>query len=89
MSFNSIAVRKLLNDSVAYNPKELSVLPKTWCRTLGDVVFESNNDIGGHFFASEKPELLARDLRTMFGKGGGAFGVVKGKNGYDDDRARL
>lgn len=32
---------------LAYNPKELSVLPKTWCRTLGDVVFESDNDAGG------------------------------------------
>jgi hypothetical protein len=56
---------------------------------MGDVVFESDNDSGGHFFASEKPELLARDLKTMFGKGGGAYGVVKGKNGYDGNRARL
>ncbi len=74
---------------MAYNPKELGVFPKTWCRTLGPVVYESDNPSGGHFFATEKPELLARDLRTMFGKGGGAFGVVKGKSGYDSDRARL
>lgn len=65
------------------------MLPKSWCRTLGPVVFESDNDSGGHFFASEKPELLARDLKTMFGKGGGAFGVVAGRNGYDDARSRL
>ena len=65
------------------------MLPKTWCRTLGDVVFESDNDSGGHFFATEKPEFLAKDLRTMFGKGGGAFGVVQGRSGYDEDRARL
>jgi hypothetical protein len=56
---------------------------------LGPVVFESDNESGGHFFATEKPELLARDLRNMFGKGGGAFGVVEGRSGYDDDRARL
>lgn len=56
---------------------------------MGVVVFESENDSGGHFYASEKPKLLARDLKTMFGKGGGAFGVVKGKNGYDDAQARL
>lgn len=43
--------------SAAYNPKELEVLPKTWCRTLGPVVFESDNDIGGHFFATEHPEV--------------------------------
>jgi hypothetical protein len=74
---------------VALNPQEIAVLPKTWCRTLGDVVFESDNDSGGHFFATEKPKYLARDLKTMFGRGGGAFGAVKGKSGYDDDRARL
>lgn len=56
---------------------------------MGDVVYESDNAGGGHFFATEKPELLARDLRAMFGKGGGAFGVVKGKSGYNEDRARL
>jgi len=39
--------------------------------------------------AHEKPELLAKDLRTMFGKEGGAFGVVKGLNGYDEDSSKL
>lgn len=74
---------------MAFNPKELAVYPKTWCRTLGPVVYESDNESGGHFFATEKPELLARDLKTMFGKNGGAFGVVKGKSGYDDTKPRL
>ncbi|KAH8589313.1 Alpha/Beta hydrolase protein [Bisporella sp. PMI_857] len=71
------------------NPKELSILPRSWGLTLGPVVFEADNDSGGHFYASEKPELLARDLKKMFGKGGGAYGVVKGKSGYDDPHARL
>ena len=74
---------------IAYNPKELRPVPKTWARTLGPVVYEAQNESGGHFYATEKPDLLARDLRTMFGTGGGAYGVVKGKNGYDQDRARL
>ncbi|KAF4633478.1 hypothetical protein G7Y89_g4646 [Cudoniella acicularis] len=74
---------------LAYNPRELSVLPKTWCRTLGPIVFESHNESGGHFYATEKPEFLARDLRTMFGKEGGAYGVVKEKSGYDRVRAEL
>ncbi|KAH8776864.1 Alpha/Beta hydrolase protein [Hyaloscypha finlandica] len=75
---------------MAYNPKELAVFPKTWCRTLGPVVYEAENDSGGHFYATEKPEWLARDLRAMFGKGGGAYGVVKKGSGYDDDaRAKL
>lgn len=75
---------------LAYNPKELAVLPRTWCRALGPVVFEAENDSGGHFYATENPQFLARDLRTMFGKGGGAYGVVKGRSGYDDDdRSKL
>jgi len=75
---------------LTYNPMELSVVPKTWARTLGDVVFEAENDHGGHFYASEHPELLVRDLRAMFGKGGACYGVVKGKDGYGDGvRARL
>jgi len=65
------------------------VQPKSWGRTLGDVVFEASNSSGGHFYASEKPGLLARDLRTMFGKGGGAYGVVRGRSGYRGRRARL
>lgn len=79
----------MLTYAIAHNPQELVVQPKTWCRTLGNVVFESDNDSGGHFFASEKPQLLARDLKTMFGKGGGAYGVVKSKSGYDSSRASL
>ena len=78
----------MLNE-LAYNPKDLYVLPKSWCRTLGDVVFESDNESGGHFYATERPQLLARDLKTMFGKGGGAYKVVKGRSGYDSEKARL
>lgn len=73
----------------AYNPKELSVLPKSWCRTMGPIVYESENDSGGHFYATEKPEYLARDLKKMFGKGGGAYGAVKEKSGYDRIAANL
>ncbi|KAG6900645.1 hypothetical protein C0993_006749 [Termitomyces sp. T159_Od127] len=43
----------------------------------------SVHEEGGHFAAYEKPDVLAGDLKKMFGKGGRAFGVVKGKNGYD------
>jgi hypothetical protein len=57
-------------------------------RTLGLVVYELDNDSGGRFYATEKPDLLARDLRAIFEKGGEADGVVKGRSGYDD-RARL
>lgn len=63
-------------------PRELFVAPKTWGRTLGPVVFEAEHESGGHFGAWEKPDLLAADLRRMFGRGGGAFGVVEGRNGY-------
>ena len=63
-------------------PRELTVVPKTWARTLGPIVFESDNENGGHFAAWEKPEIIAKDLKVMFGKNGGAYGVVKGRDGY-------
>ena len=43
----------------------------------------STDDISRHFYAHECPQLLVEDVRTMFGKGGGAYGVVMGHNGYD------
>ena len=58
------------------------LLPKSWTRLIGPVVYESDNSSGGHFAAWEKPEVIAGDLRIMFGRGGGAYGVVQGKNGY-------
>ncbi|KAI0128731.1 microsomal epoxide hydrolase [Xylariales sp. AK1849] len=64
-------------------PQDLTVLPSTWVQTLGDVVFEKEHDSGGHFAAFERPTELVEDVREMFGKGGGAFGVVKGLNGYN------
>ncbi|KAI4111939.1 MAG: hypothetical protein LQ345_006665 [Seirophora villosa] len=73
---------------LSHFPLELTVVPKTWGRTLGPVVFESEKDRGGHFAAHECPEELVGDLRQMFGKGGGAEGVVKGKNGYGLEKAR-
>lgn len=51
-------------------------------RATGKVVFECENEKGGHFAAHEVPELLVKDVRKMFGKGGPAFAVVKGKTGY-------
>ncbi|PCH40344.1 alpha/beta-hydrolase [Wolfiporia cocos MD-104 SS10] len=68
---------------LSYFPRELVAVPKTWARTLGNVVFESEHESGGHFAAHEKPHELAADVRAMFGKGGPAFGVVKGRVGYD------
>lgn len=53
-----------------------------WLQTLGNIVFESEHEHGGHFAAHEHPDELADDVKRMFGKGGPAFGVVPGKNGY-------
>lgn len=67
---------------LAHFPQELTVVPKTWGRAMGPIVFESDNKSGGHFAAWEKPEAIAKDLKVMFGKHGGAYGVVKGRDGY-------
>ncbi|KAG6812504.1 hypothetical protein H0H92_002503 [Tricholoma furcatifolium] len=66
----------------SYFPKELAIFPKSWTRQP-NLVFEADHDEGGHFAAYEKPDLLVGDLRKMFGRGGGAFQVVKDKSGYD------
>ena len=55
---------------------------RRWAHMVGKVVFESEHDAGGHFAAVEQPEKLAGDLYKMFGKGGPAYGVVSGKDGY-------
>ncbi|KAI0166246.1 microsomal epoxide hydrolase [Xylariaceae sp. FL1272] len=63
-------------------PMDLAVLPSTWIKTLGNVVFERVHQSGGHFAAWERPQNIIQDVREMFGKGGGAFGCVKGATGY-------
>ena len=73
---------------LSYFPTELSVVPKTWGRTMGPVVFEGTHDKGGHFAAWERPEDLVGDLRIMFGRGGGAEGVL-GLNESGFPRAKL
>ncbi|KAF2812656.1 alpha/beta-hydrolase [Mytilinidion resinicola] len=66
---------------VGHFPRDIYVLPPLWSRALGEVVYEGRHERGGHFAAYEVPELIVGDLRAMFGKRGGAFGVVKGKDG--------
>lgn len=68
----------------SHQPAELRPVPKTWVKKLGNVVFDRDSERGGHFFAYEMPDQLVRDLRDMFRKGGGAYGVVKGKKGYKE-----
>lgn len=68
-------------------PRELRSLPTTWTRTQGHVVFQRVHDKGGHFAAHERPDAIVADVRDMFAKNGGAYGVVKGKDGYHDDAA--
>lgn len=62
---------------LSYFPKDLSLPPKTWGRTLGPVVSEVVHPDGGHFAAHERPEGLAGDLRQMFGENGGAADVAR------------
>ena len=61
---------------LCFTPKELTVIPHTWGRTLGPVVFESQKQRGGHFAAWEIPNEITSDLQTMFGKGGACYGIV-------------
>ncbi|ORY69756.1 microsomal epoxide hydrolase [Pseudomassariella vexata] len=63
-------------------PMDLHVRPSTWVQTLGEVVFEKDHESGGHFAAFERPDDIVADVREMFGRGGGAYGVAKGVTGY-------
>ncbi|TRX91168.1 hypothetical protein FHL15_007956 [Xylaria flabelliformis] len=63
-------------------PMDLMVLPRTWIHTLGEVIFERDHKDGGHFASWERPDEIVKDLRDMFGKGGGAYSCVKGGTGY-------
>lgn len=75
---------------LAYFPKELKVPPKTWGRTLGPVVYESESPRGGHFAAWEMPDVIAADLQKMFSKGGPCYKAVSSRSGYDgSERAHL
>ena len=64
---------------LCFSPKELTVLPKTWGRTLGPVVFESEKAHGGHFAAHENPGEIVKDLRDMFGRSGPCYQIVSPK----------
>ncbi|GJJ12896.1 hypothetical protein Clacol_007142 [Clathrus columnatus] len=63
-------------------PKDILVLPKQWSAAYGNTVFYKEHSSGGHFAAYERPAELVEDLQTMFGRGGPAFQVIKGSNGY-------
>ncbi|KAI2641411.1 Alpha/Beta hydrolase protein [Hypomontagnella submonticulosa] len=53
---------------LSYFPQDVIVLPSSWGRTLGPVVFEKRHEEGGHFAAYEKPQLLVSDLRNTVQK---------------------
>lgn len=53
-----------------------------WMRLLGNVVFQSEHNKGGHFAAYEQPEKLADDLRRMFEAGGPAHDTFPESKGY-------
>jgi len=67
---------------LCHTPREITVVPRTWARTLGPAVFESEKASGGHFAAWEIPEEIVADLRSMFGNGGPCYRIT-------DEKAKL
>ncbi|TFL02307.1 Alpha/Beta hydrolase protein [Pterulicium gracile] len=65
----------------SFFPKEIIRHPITWIRNVHNLVFTSEYERGGHFASYERPDAIASDLRSMFGKEGPTHGVVKGLNG--------
>ncbi|KAJ7613427.1 Alpha/Beta hydrolase protein [Roridomyces roridus] len=66
-------------------PGEVAILPKSWAKSNRKIVFDREHERGGHFAAYERPVDVCGDLREMFGRGGPAFGVVKGRDGYNSE----
>jgi len=67
---------------IADFPKEIANSPESWWETLGPIVWKGKYEKGGHFAGWERPDDVVKGLREMFGKGGGAEGVVKGRRGF-------
>ncbi|KAI1876266.1 uncharacterized protein JN550_001762 [Neoarthrinium moseri] len=55
---------------LSYFPQDVVVMPSSWGRTLGPVVFEKRHEEGGHFASVEKPELLVNDVKNFVKKAG-------------------
>lgn len=68
---------------VTHFPKELTVVPDTWAKTLGPVMYRNESESGGHFAAWEVPHVVAQDLQLMFGRDGPCAGIIKGAQGHD------
>lgn len=68
--------------AIAHFPREILAFPMLWCRSIGDVVRESEFDKGGHFAAWEVPDVLAADIQGFLGKEGQAYGIVSGADRY-------
>ena len=64
--------------------KDLVVLPRLWSESLGPIVFENGHAKGGHFGAWERPDAIVADLRSMFGRDGGAYLCVAGRSRLAD-----
>ncbi|KAJ5501394.1 hypothetical protein N7453_006211 [Penicillium expansum] len=68
--------------AVAQFAEEIIMCPMAWCRSIGDIVQETEYDRGGHFAAWEVPELLASDIKRFLSNNGPAYGAVANRNGY-------
>lgn len=67
----------------SFFPGELVTFPRRWYTwSSNNLVFKAEHQRGGHFAAYEAPDLLAGDLREMFGKNGPCFSVVPGRTGF-------
>ncbi|KAI9435121.1 hypothetical protein H4582DRAFT_2080039 [Lactarius indigo] len=67
---------------LSFFPRELARFPKALLYSKENIMFESENKMGGHFAAYEQREVLVGDHHEMFDKSGPAAGVILGYTGY-------
>lgn len=75
----AIVVPSNVKIAVMQTPKEIIRMPPAWYRLMGNVIRETEFEVGGHFAAWEIPELVSWDLKSFFSetKRGGAFGPAR------------
>lgn len=70
-------------------PKDIVGIPEVLARTLGRLSFTRFHDSGGHFAAWERPDVLAQDLRDMFGPKGRAHDCCMSGSVADENKRKL
>jgi microsomal epoxide hydrolase len=52
----------------SWNPKEITLIPKSWAVTTGNLVWFKRHTRGGHSAAVEQPKTMTDDIEEFLGQ---------------------